>query len=161
MSDLSFRFPNIIYNKDKPGDSIVNIVRALEKYMEQVYTAVNSKDAYRDRGDPASYDWTQADLTTDGAWHDLDLSSVVTSNAEVVAVLLAVEVSDNDADLHINFRQNGNSNSINVGTVVTRKASTTEHTDLIVGITSGVIEYKADSHSWNTINIAVKGWWRK
>ena len=33
-------------------------------------------ETYHDRGDPAAWDWTQADLTMNNAWHDLDVAAI-------------------------------------------------------------------------------------
>jgi len=65
---------------------------------------------------------------------------------------LAVEAS-------LQFRENGNSEAINVSQVQTIGEERHGYGDLIVALDSaGVIEYKA-SASFNSVEIVVGGWW--
>lgn len=64
------------------------------------------------RGDPSSVDFTEEDLITDGAAHDLDLSGIVPAGA--IAVLLLVAVMDDMPNVGIIIGKKGLSNWINV-----------------------------------------------
>ncbi|GAH04535.1 unnamed protein product, partial [marine sediment metagenome] len=70
---------------------------------------VDDIGGFNDRGDPATDDANEGNLTTDGEWHDLDLSSI--APAGTTAVLLRVSVQDDAASSYVVFRKNGNSNS--------------------------------------------------
>lgn len=113
---------------------------------------------YVDRGDPAAVDFAVGDLTTNGAWHDLDLSSIVPAGAK--SVILYVAMRDTAADVIVIFRKNGNSNSINVGGVANEDShATSQRGDIIVALDSNrVIEYFTTNTSIDTLNITVKGW---
>jgi hypothetical protein len=71
---------------------------------------------YVDRGDPNAADFETADFTFDNAYHDLDLSAIVTdSDAEVVfyrAVIKATAAGHN-----LICRKNGNANEFNTETL--------------------------------------------
>lgn len=112
-----------------------------------------------DRGDPASSDFEVGDLTTDDTWRDLDLSSIVESNA--VVVLLYLKVQDNDATgSYIFFRKNGNSNPHAISGVRVQTAGIgNDNTCTVACDSSQVIEYLAANVTWTTIRITVLGWW--
>jgi hypothetical protein len=113
--------------------------------------------SFTDRGDPSAFDFTQANLTTDGNWHDLDLSSIVPTGAK--AVLLFVQVNDDDGNNYVAFRKNGNTNSINISGAKGITANQTNSFDLTVPCDSNrIIEYATVNTTYTTINIVVKGW---
>ena len=113
---------------------------------------------YVDRGDPAAWDWIDANLTTDGNWNDLDLSSIVPVGAKTV--LLRVRIIDDATDKAIQMRENGNSNGYNVAALVTLVANLSIEGNFIVGCDADrVIEYNASNTSWTNIDICVRGWW--
>ncbi len=115
-------------------------------------------DMYVDRGDPASFDFVKTDLTIDGAWHTLDLSSLVPSGAK--AVLLLGEVEGAAVDWKINFRKNGISNEVNHAGMETLRAGVERHRSSIIALDANrVIEYKADNQTWTTLSLGVRGWW--
>jgi hypothetical protein len=113
---------------------------------------------YVDRGDPAAFDFAVGDLTTDGNWHDLDLSSIVPAGA--VAVHLRVYAEDDVLKMSVLFRKNGNSNTINAGRVQTYNANARTTDDVIVALDSNrIIEYLASNVVWIDIKIVVAGWY--
>ena len=115
-------------------------------------------NSYVDRGDVAAPDFAVGDLTTDGAYHDMDLSSIVPAGA--VAVHIRVDCTDDSVASTFNLRENGNSNSINVFQVICRIANVTVSQDGIVTCDSSrVIEYFATNTVWTSLNVTVKGWW--
>lgn len=120
-------------------------------------TYADTKKILTDRGDPASVDVAVGSLTTDGSWHDLDLSSIVPAGASFV--VLYVELKDDAASSSILFRKNGNSNAMNVGAITTQVANILTRGDIIVACDSNrVIEYLTSNLTFDTINITVKGW---
>lgn len=111
-----------------------------------------------DRGDPSAFDFVVGDLTTDGNWHDLDLSSIIPVGAQ--SALLRVSVTDDAANSSIAFRENGNSNVYNDAIVSTQVSGVQIYGEIIVSCDSdGVVEYNATNTTFTTINILVRGWW--
>jgi hypothetical protein len=115
-------------------------------------------NVYVDRGDPASADFNQGDLTTDGAWHDLDLSGIIDEGA--VLVHMTISIVDNAANLYIKFRKNGNSNATNIALMHNPVANIQLDGDILVACDEdGVIEYQCSNTSFTAIVIRVRGWW--
>ena len=112
---------------------------------------------YNDRGDPAAFDFDETDLTLDGAWHDLDLSSIVPVGAK--AVEFHMELNESHKGDGLRFRKNGNSNVINHSEIVAPVAASVVHQDMVVGCDSNrVIEYILIGASIDGVDIVVKGW---
>jgi len=111
-----------------------------------------------DRGDPAAADFLKGDLTLDGAWHDLDLSGIVPSNAKAVALYVALFATD--VNQNIWFRTNGNVNTYNVSRAFTQTSLIWSTGDFIVPLDEArKIEYMSVNPTWISISITVKGWW--
>lgn len=114
---------------------------------------------YYDRGDPAGYDYNEGDLTTDGVWRDLDLSSIVPDGARVV--VLRIALADDATGSTLSFRKNGNANGYNSGSIRTQAIGVTVDGDIIVSCDSDrVIEYATTNTTFTTIRILVKGWFK-
>jgi len=143
----------LVYTDSARGWEIVSeINNAINADMTTTFNYNN----YVDRGDPSAYDFTQADLTLDAAWYDLDLSSITPSNA--TAVILRILITDDGVESYIRFRKNGNSNTIAPMVVRTQVANVAIESTLIIPCdTSQVIEYSASS-GCNSIVIVVQGW---
>ncbi len=119
--------------------------------------AVQQLTRYADRGDPVNADFTLGDLTTDGTFQDLDLSSIVPAGA--VAVDLTVFVSDNAPNSFILFRKKGNSNISAVKTVRTQSALAGNDGGFTVACDSNrVIQYVTTNTTFSIISITVTGW---
>jgi len=113
---------------------------------------------YRDRGDPAAYDWTKATLTADGVWRELDLSGIVDEHSK--AVLLKCVIKAHTVAWSLNFRRAGNVNLTAVPAVPIYVANIT-HTGLVVVSLSDdyKIEYMASTGAWDYLSVVVLGWW--
>lgn len=110
-----------------------------------------------DRGDPAAYDKTEADLTMDGAWNNLDLSAIVT-DTDASWILLNVVLNDADVGDYLLFRKDGNSNAIATPGIIAQVASQDICGQVLVPCsTSQVIEYKANA-ALGSVDIVVMGW---
>lgn len=115
-------------------------------------------EMFVDRGDPAAVDYVQANLTIDGAWHDLDLSAIVAAGAK--AVLLKTRLQSANPGDKIRYRKNGNTNEVNTCGCEALRANVIRTRLGIVAIdTNKVIEYNADNIAWTTLDIVVRGWW--
>jgi hypothetical protein len=123
----------------------------------EVVTDTYLTTGFVDRGDPSAADFTQASLTTDATWRDLDLSAIVPDGAK--AVCLYVNVVDDTVN-YVGFRKNGNSNANNISIVRAQVANVAVAGILTVELSSArVIEYIASNVTFTTIAITVKGWW--
>jgi hypothetical protein len=112
---------------------------------------------YTDR-DASDWDFELGDFTTDAAWHDLDLSSIVPAGA--VLVHMHVVVNDETPGNGIQFRKNGNTGGTCVAFARVQAANVNNQEDMMVACDSNrVIEYAAHNTTFTNIVIAVKGWW--
>lgn len=113
---------------------------------------------YVDRGDPASADYSLANFTKDGAWHDLDLSSIIGSGRRLVFV--SVSLRANSVGLVFYLRENGNSNTANILSQITQVSGAFINlSGPVLSDDSGVIEYYAsNSANWTWMNFTVRGW---
>lgn len=115
-------------------------------------------DMYVDRGDPAAFDFDKTDLTTDGTWRDLDLSSIIPAGAKMA--LLKTELQSANAGDKVVYRQKGNSNEINAcGCEALRANVARTRLGLVAVDVNRKIQYNADNLAWTTLNIVVRGWW--
>ena len=112
---------------------------------------------YIDRGDPTAVDFQVANLTTDGNWHELDLSAIIPTTAKVV--FLKVQVTDGSSGMYFEIRKKGNSNNINTFQIRTQVNYTTIDAGMHVPVgTDGIIEYRTTNNQFLSIYITVKGW---
>ena len=111
-----------------------------------------------DRGDAAAADFTEATLTADNAFHDLDLSAIIPAGTP--AVLLAVEYTSTSASQSIVFRKKGNTHAINEGELTTQVATKKVAADILVACDANrKIQYLiTDPVPPTAINITVRGW---
>lgn len=121
-------------------------------------TDIGRIPSFVDRGDPAAYDYDKDDLTKDGAWHDMDLSSIIPVGAK--AVFIIGHLQGAGVDWHIKFRKKGNVNEIAHGGMETLRAGVERHRSSVIALDADrVIQYNVDNQAWTTLDLAVKGWW--
>lgn len=130
--------------------------------VEQTINQTNSPttgESFVDRGDPATYDFDETDLTLDGTWRELDLSRIVPSSA--TRVLLSAQIEDTfgaNGDW-VHFRDTGKSNNYNVSGIQSGGgAEPANHIqDVMVMLSSQAIDYKG--YAGGEVLITVRGWW--
>lgn len=111
-----------------------------------------------DRGDPASGDFAVGDLTTDAAYHDLDLTAAGVPANGVALVKFSIKATS--ADKNFRFRKKGNSNDVAMTICHTIVANLNVDGIAIVPCdANSKIEYKASNTTWTSIDICVLGWW--
>lgn len=114
-------------------------------------------DTYVDRGDPSAWDFTKADLTTDGAWHDLDLSAIVPAGAKLI--LITVMCNEDAVNKWFYLRQKGNSNDFNRSAIRQQVANLANEAVMMVSCDQNrKIQYLATNTVWTVIYIEVRGW---
>ena len=132
--------------------------RDISQAWQRWFNLVAGNHKFVDRGDPSTYDFTQAALTTNGVWNDLNLSSIIPKGT--VLVLIRASVSDETVGLLLAFRKNGQKNTINASQIRTQQVSMYNSSDMIVACDNQrIIEYAATNTTWTTIQIIVRGWW--
>jgi hypothetical protein len=125
-----------------------------------IFSFANAPQDYGfiDRGDPSTYDKTLVDLTTDGVYHDLDLSAIVPIGAKLI--LLRIFILDDAVASQLRFRKNGNSNGYNASYIKTQVANVELDADMLVSCDSSrIIEYITTNTTFTGIGITVAGWW--
>jgi hypothetical protein len=116
----------------------------------------SSAGSFVDRGDPAVVDYDQTSLTSDGNYHDLDLSVIVPAGAK--AVLLAVYYKHATPGSYIRLRKNGYTNANNAATLVAQVNGVFAIGDFIISCDENrFIEYACTAGTVET-DIIVKGW---
>lgn len=134
----------------------------LNAEFDSVYGEIKDNgddDGFHDRGNANYYDVLTASLTTNGAWHDLDLSAIIPNNT--TAVVLSVLVKDDAVGSTIQFRKNGNTAIYNRSFTVTQVADVYSVATIIVPCDEdGIIEYLATNTTWTEILITVVGWFK-
>ncbi|MCK5616725.1 hypothetical protein KAR91_83460 [Candidatus Pacearchaeota archaeon] len=116
------------------------------------------KTSFVDRGVAGDYDFDKGDLTEDGNWHNLDLSSIVPAGAK--AVLIRGVVEDNLIGIEFLLRSHETPSTHNVSAILTQVAFVGMALDMIVHLDSNrIVEYKATNTIWSEIGLTVGGWW--
>lgn len=134
------------------------ICRKLETDVSSTETTINQTtgESFVDRGDPASPDFTEADLTLDGSWNSLDLSAIIPSDAVLVLVHGYMEDTVDTDNIH--FREPGNSNTANAARL--RAGGGFQGVNDMLVVPSGqAISYNGSSGASPVIELTVGGWW--
>lgn len=120
-------------------------------------TGLAGRINYVDRGDPSENDFNVGDLTADGSFHDLDLSSIIDAGSKLV--LLRVFLQDDAVQMSLIVRKNGNSNDRATNRIRTQVSNVgIQGIFLVSPDSSGLIEYRLSNTSFTTITINVLGW---
>ena len=130
----------------------------------EIYTDQVSEEGidmkYVDIGDPSAYNWSEATLTLNGSWHDLDLSSIVPLAGASHLVHFKLMIKDTTVGRSILFRTKGKSyNTVCPGAYV---QVANQYKIVMFSIpcnSSRVIEYQATSAAWSNVYLAIVGYW--
>lgn len=163
---LLLTVPNVVVPPDRvtleyngPDENLTTTwTKQWEPWGPILSTDIGKAPVFVDRGDPAAYDYAKEDLTIDGAWHDMDLSGIVSIHAK--AVFIIGHLQGAGVDWEIRFRKKDNVNEIVHGGMETLRAGVERHRSSIVALDADqTIQYKADNENWTTLSLAVKAWW--
>lgn len=114
--------------------------------------------SFVDRGDPGPQDFETENFTTDGAWHDLDLSDIIPAGTKAVA--LRIGIMDNEIGSYIQLRTKGNTFTTNSSGFETQIADIAIAGDFIQHPDSSrLLQYRTINRVFTLIQITVKGWW--
>lgn len=158
-----FMLPEIPEGIDPKLDEYLRQINEIIKELSVISTTWDGLDSdtaklgFVDRGDPSSHDWTQATLTLDGTWNDLDCSAIVPEN--VKAILFYVALDDNLVSSNFSLRKNGNSNTVVRGLIRVTVASQASYSQKVVACDDGrFVEYNGTS-GIDQLDLTVAGWW--
>jgi len=159
VDDIATYPDRVTLEYDGPDENLkITWDKQWEPWGPILSTDIGKAPVFVDRGDPAAYDYAKEDLTIDGAWHDMDLSVIVSEKAKAVFIIGHLE--GNAVDWKIMFRKKGNVNEVAHGGMETLRANVERHRSSIVALDDNrFIQYKVDNQAWTTLDLAVKGWW--
>jgi hypothetical protein len=117
---------------------------------------INLSDKYQWRGDPASVDKTESDLSVTTTWTDLDLSAIIPPGVKTINLICSLTGS---AGSMLKFRRNGQTGDKSVAVISASVDSVSVFEDLITTCDSNrVIEYYRTG-GISAATLTVKGWW--
>lgn len=109
-----------------------------------------------DRGDPAAFDVTEATMTLNNTWQNLDLSAIVPADA--AWILLRAVINDPNIGRTLHFRKDGNANAIAIPGLVVQVANQDREAQRLVPCSAArFIEYRG-SAAIASVDIVVLGW---
>jgi len=163
------RFRTRLVNEHVDYQTIVEMPEAyldeldeLEELLSGAYDGPTEgcpvSEIFVDRGDLPGYDFAIANLTADGAWHNLALVNVI-GDALATRVLLRCQFTASAAAAVVRFREDGNTAIINIAgsrVHVTTVSPEFECTVVLPG--TQIIEYYL-STTVTMCNIVVRGYW--
>lgn len=114
--------------------------------------------SYTDRGDPASWDFSKADLSTDGAWHVLDLSPIVPDG--VALIHLAIRAASAYNNQTIVFCKNGLVNKLNGLTIRVPHGGNQEYykAGWVACGADRKLDYWTNNITWQALDVLIRGW---
>ncbi|GAH71411.1 unnamed protein product, partial [marine sediment metagenome] len=93
VPDIAALPDRVTLEYDGPDPSLkITWEKQWEPWGPILSTDIGRPTGFVDRGDPAAYDYAKEDLTIDGAWHDMDLSGIVSEFAKAVFIIGHLEV---------------------------------------------------------------------
>lgn len=129
----------------------------IDMVTEKVLAEIGIPPVFVDRGDPAVADWTEATLTINSAWHDLDLSTIVPEGASTV--LFNGYIRDDAVNSYFFLRSKDNAGLYNISAIITQVANVPVQRDMVVKLTSDrKISYTGFTGT-DFVSLTVRGWW--
>ena len=130
----------------------------IDLIAEKVIAEIGVPPCYIDRGDDGSYDFTLANLTLDGPFHDLDVSGIVPEGA--TAVLFSFWGDSTDVPLSFVIQRKGGDAGGQEWRVTTQIAHVpVSHDGVVVCPDDRILEYRGTGFVWDFVGVRVKGWW--
>lgn len=112
---------------------------------------------YITRGDPAAADFTQASLTMDNAFYDMDISSIIPLSARGKPVLLRLRLTDASA-CTLTIKTKGQTNNQNIAYAEVEAGGVDTADGQVFTDSSGILSYRVSTGA-DGIAVTVKGWW--
>lgn len=126
--------------------------------IDLMWESIYSRGIYRDRGTYSSFDFSQAELTTDGNWHTLDLSSIIDANAKAVSIRL--KARSDIVGSKMRFRKTGTTMTGHTCEFRIQIAGLDNNAHFTIGVdTDGKLDYNITDVVWDDISMVIRGWW--
>jgi hypothetical protein len=110
-----------------------------------------------DRGDTALPDFMLADLTSDGEWHDLDLSDIIPKGASFAFIQAFIQ--DEIVGSYIAFRKKGYTGDFNADILILCVANCYARGTMFIPLGSDrVIQYQMTNTVFSSAAVTVRGW---
>jgi hypothetical protein len=145
--------------QDNSVEAIKKLVEELNQKLFSISKRLHDKPTFYPRGDITFADFTQDDLTTDGNWHLLDLSSIITSDNPFL-VHITMHTYDNAANETLELRPYGTSGNYNRFQLHTQVANIENDNTALLAIDNRKrVEYRVTNATIDHIEFIVTGWW--
>ena len=156
LRDIYDHLPLDYVTRDDLPD-VTQVVRETVQVVRETVVVPQFVDrGFVDRGDPAAPDWTHEDLTCDGHWHVLDLTTVNAAIAGSTEVQFRIVFSGGYGDVRL--RRHGCVNEVNVERQIYESGDPQSgFTMHVAPDANGRIDYWA--HSASRFTLTVSGWW--
>lgn len=146
-----------VFKDDIVKDKINSLVEALLISLNPDGT-LKVDVGFTDRGDPAGFDYTEANFPVIVTWTDIDLSSIVPAGAKAILIQAQI-MNPNFSEQYLKFRKNGNTNAPNASIIKTDRGGYWWNADLVIICdTNRTVEYY-NSHADTDIKLIIRGWW--
>lgn len=113
---------------------------------------------YVDRGSVASWDYQTSSFTRNGAWHDLDLSSIIT-DSDAKAAVLHIGIRASSIGLFAYFKKKGHTLAEMSKMIQVVNSYTFFQCNIGLDSNQTIEYYFNNSANWNAIFLNVVGWW--
>lgn len=106
----------------------------------------------------SSPDWTTTNFTTNGAWHDLDCSSIIPTDTTLIHLFVGIKYAT--ANAYMRFRRNGDSGTSGAGLSTQVGGISIYNSIFVVPDSNRIIEYLALNGTFTEIVVTVIGYFR-
>lgn len=152
----------MVYKKHLSTVVVIPMVKDLD--ISSYYTKVESDGKYAiptDLGDKTDWDFELSDFTIDNSWHDLNLSSVIPTNAKFIFCRVKTKIFQS---VEIYTKKYGNSNEYNITKLSSDSGSALigiiEENDVWIPVNNQKISYKLNDSNgtFTELFFLVKMW---
>jgi hypothetical protein len=113
-----------------------------------------------DRGDATAFDFTQADVIIDGAYHDLDCSAIVPATATAIEFTINVKQSAAIADgIGVFLRKKGYTHTFNIAGICPQVINITNTQTMVVACDANRFIQCAITSAFITMGITITAWY--
>ncbi len=113
---------------------------------------------YVPRDDETAFDFDKDDLTNDNAWHDLDLSGIISATARIVHLRVGYGCASVGKKLNLKpYAASTDKGSLVFQTTI---ANVPENQSGQLACLNQLIRYRLENVTWSWCDIAILGYWQ-
>lgn len=140
-------------------DSVNRLIEEVNQRLFEISKQLHDPPRFVYRGNIDSVDFTESTLTADGAWHTLDLSSIITDDNPFL-VVVNLHIHDNASGETLEVRPYGYDGTYNRLQVHTQVTTLENDGEGVLPIDYRKrIDYKITNATIDHIEIVIRGWW--